>query len=136
MFSDTSRLLAATLPVAALISGCFDHDDAKYRDAGVDAGRPDGELEWAVRAGGNKEDEGSGIGVLTEGGGIVLGGTFMGTAVFGPGEDGETELTSHTDYEPDIFVSRHAPDGSLQWVKRAGGSVDDEVGYVLRVIAQ
>lgn len=76
------------------------------------------DLLWAVRAGGSDRDWGLGIAALADGSALVSG-AFSGTATFGPGEPGETLLTSAGD--TDIFVARHNADGTLAWARWAGG---------------
>jgi len=83
---------------------------------------PDGTLAWAKRAGGTYDDEGSGIAALADGSALATG-SFEGSATFGPGEAGETTLTSAG---RDIFIARYNPEGTLAWAKRAGGTYDDE----------
>jgi len=79
---------------------------------------PDGTLAWAKQAGGILNEEGSGVSTLSDDS-TVLTGHFHGSATFGKGEANETVLVSAGD--PDIFVARCNPDGSLAWAKRAGG---------------
>jgi uncharacterized delta-60 repeat protein len=76
-----------------------------------------GNLIWAKRAGGAKDDNGFGITSLSDNSTVVTG-LFEGVSTFGPGEPNETILTSAGD--SDIFVARYNPDGSLAWVKQAG----------------
>ncbi|MCX6647040.1 MAG: PKD domain-containing protein, partial [bacterium] len=81
---------------------------------------PDGTLAWAKRAGGPFDrDRGSGITTLSDNSTVVTG-TFYKSATFAPGEPNETVLTSTGGF--DIFIARYNPDGSLVWVKRAGGT--------------
>ncbi len=94
-----------------------EHDDifvARYN--------PDGTLAWAKRAGGPSSDEGNGITTLSDDSTVVTG-YFRDTATFGEGEPNETVLVSDGD---DIFVARYNPDGTLAWVKSAGGPSSDE----------
>ncbi len=74
---------------------------------------------WVKKAGGSDSDIGRGIAVLSDGS-VYLTGTFELTATFATGKS----LTSAGN--SDIFVVKYNPDGSLAWVKRAGG-----VGYDL-----
>lgn len=87
-------------------------------------------LVWAKRAGGSGNDNGRGI-VVDGAGNTYVTGEFYTSATFGPGEANETVLTS--DGENDIFVAKYAPNnGTLQWVKRAGGlDFDDVYGIAL-----
>ncbi len=84
---------------------------------------PNGTLAWAKRAGSSDEEFGDGVSVLADGSALVTG-DFNNTATFGPGEPAETTLTSAGGL--DIFVARYNPDGTLAWVKQAGGSIWDE----------
>jgi len=82
----------------------------------------DGSLAWAKRAGGNRNDYGNGIAALPDGSVAVIGNfiTVDSPAVFGPGEAGETGLTSAGG--SDIFLAKFAANGTLAWVKQAGGT--------------
>ncbi len=94
---------------------------AGLRDMFIARYNPDGTLAWAKRAGGSSFwDEGNGIAVLPDGSALVTG-FFYGTATFGPGETGETILTSAGN--SDVYVARYYPDGRLDWVKQAGSSM-------------
>jgi len=88
---------------------------------------PNGTLAWAKRAGGADYDAGSGIVTLLDGSALVTGWfRCLGdscNATFGPGEAGETTLTSAGDY--DIFIAHYNANGTLAWAKRAGGKGDD-----------
>jgi hypothetical protein len=70
----------------------------------------DGTLARAKRAGGADYDEGIGIAAMADGSFVVTG-RFLGTATFGPGEAGETVLTSAG--SADIFVARYNADGGF-----------------------
>jgi len=78
-----------------------------------------GNLIWAKHAGGTYYDYGTGITTLSDYSTIVTG-IFHESAIFGEGESGETVLVS--DGTRDIFVARYNPDGTLVWVKNAGGT--------------
>jgi len=62
---------------------------------------------------------GHSIVALAEGSALVTG-WFNTSATFGPGEPNQTVLTSAGSY--DVFVARYNANGTLAWVKRAGGS--------------
>jgi hypothetical protein len=83
----------------------------------------DGALAWVSRAGGADFESGLGVAVLTDDS-VVATGTFKGTATFGQGEPRETALSSTGNR--DVFVARYAPEGTLVWAKRAGGT---GIGY-------
>jgi hypothetical protein len=86
---------------------------------------PAGDLLWAKRAGGTGLDFAFDTAPTRNGGAHVVG-TFSSSATFGPGESGETVLTSAGSY--DAFLARYAADGSLVWAKGVGGSSID-YGY-------
>jgi hypothetical protein len=86
----------------------------------------DGLLAWAKRAGGVDSDHGSSVASFADGS-FVASGHFQRTAIFGPDEPNETELTATTESIPgdiptDIFIARYNSDGTLAWAKSAGGS--------------
>ncbi|NOY58069.1 MAG: hypothetical protein GXO75_03915, partial [Calditrichaeota bacterium] len=83
------------------------------------------QLQWAKNAGGTSDDWGFSIAFDDDGNSLVTG-YFEETATFNAGEPNETTLTSAGD--KDIFVAKYAPDGSLLWAKRAGGT-SRERGY-------
>ncbi len=82
----------------------------------------DGNLLWAIRAGGTPSDYGMGTTTLSDDSSVVTG-RFYDIVTFGDGEANETVLES--DGEQDIFVARYNADGSLAWAKRAGGTEQD-----------
>jgi len=79
----------------------------------------DGTLIWAKRAGGTANDVCYGVAVSPDGS-LFVAGSYYASAVFGPGELGETTLTSAGDR--DIFIARYYPDGTLDWARSAGGA--------------
>ncbi|MCX6644872.1 MAG: PKD domain-containing protein [bacterium] len=84
---------------------------------------PDGTLAWvksAVEASGAITS--LGITTLLDNS-TVMTGTFYGSVIFGPGELNQTNLGAAGNF--DIFIARYNPDGTLAWVKRAGGPGDD-----------
>ncbi|WP_460473558.1 Ig-like domain repeat protein, partial [Emticicia fontis] len=81
-----------------------------------------GEIQWIRRAGGVGLDEARGIGIL--GTDIYITGIFEGTANFNtPSTTGSNEITSAG--SSDIFLAKYNSSGNIQWIKRAGGSGDD-----------
>ena len=80
----------------------------------------DGGLEWTI-------DVDAAIAIermsLIGNGSFVVTGSYSGTTTFGLGEANETSLTSEG--ERDIFIAKYNGDGTLAWVKSAGGSADD-----------
>jgi hypothetical protein len=83
----------------------------------------DGDLIWARRAGGVQGDEGRSIAVDSSGNVYITGIIFRVSATFGPGEAGETTLTSHG--KSDIFVAKYTSDGDLIWARNDGGTAFD-----------
>jgi len=90
---------------------------------------PDGTLAWAkgaVVGSGVGADAGSAYGgdlsALSDGSTLVTG-YFYWLATFGSGQPNETTLCAEG-YR-DVLVARYDPDGTLKWVKGAGGSQDD-----------
>ena len=96
-----------------------------YSDVFVARYLLDGTLDWAVSAGGDREDDGYGVASLPDGSSLATG-EFRGTAIFGPGDPNETSLTSQCN--SDFFLAKYDPDGALEWVRRAGGTNTDGVG--------
>ncbi len=92
-----------------------------HQDIFVARYRPDGSLAWARRAGGEWGDKGSGVAVAPEGS-IRVTGVYYGSATFEGGEAGELTL----DGWHYMFIARYETDGTLTWVKRAGGADDTE----------
>ncbi len=90
---------------------------AKYNTA-------DGNLIWARRAGGAQGDEGRSVAVDSSGNVYITGIIFRVSATFGPGEVGETTLTSQG--KSDIFVAKYTTDGDLIWARNDGGTAFDE----------
>jgi hypothetical protein len=83
-----------------------------------------GELVWVSRAGGGPAHgmRGTGVAGLPDGSALVAG-TFFDTATLGLGEPNETTITSYGGV--DVFLARYAPDGTLAWVRQAGGNGAD-----------
>lgn len=81
----------------------------------------DGEFVWATWAGGTGAD--SGLGIAADGAGnSIVTGYFSGTATFfGPGS--MPMLSS--DGSIDVFIAKYAPDRTVLWARRAGGTSND-----------
>jgi VCBS repeat protein/beta-propeller repeat-containing protein len=90
---------------------------------------PNGALIWAKRASGKGGEVVRSIAVDGAGNSYLAGEIFRYTVIFGPGEPNETTLT--TVGTTDIFVAKYAPDGTLVWAKRAGGSFDGPTSFNL-----
>ena len=133
--SDNSTVVAGTFVGTAT----FGPDEANATNL-VSAGgsdiyiaryNPDGTLAWAKRAGGEEYDYGSGITVLSDDS-IVAVGYFQLTSIFGQNDPNQTTLNSAGQY--DTFIAHYAPDGSLVWVKRAGG-LDFDDGMAITALS-
>ncbi|HNX22132.1 MAG TPA: T9SS type A sorting domain-containing protein [Bacteroidales bacterium] len=82
-----------------------------------------GEVEWAKRAGGSSEDVGKGICVTSSA--VYIVGTFGDFATFSsPINYFENQLYSQGN--KDLFIAKYLKNGKFLWVKRAGGSENDE----------
>jgi len=75
----------------------------------------DAPLRWATRAGGGDSDEGNAVAIADDGS-VYVAGHFESTATFGPGEAGQTMLTSAG---RDVFIAKYDGNGALLWVRRA-----------------
>ncbi|MCK4721409.1 PKD domain-containing protein, partial [bacterium] len=96
--------------------GLFDSFIARYNS--------DGSLAWAKHSGGVESDSGLGVTTLSDDSSVVTG-YFTGTATFGDGDPNETVIGSYG--SNDIYIARYYSDGSLAWVKHAGGT-DSDIG--------
>ncbi len=92
---------------------------------------PDGTLLWAKRAGGPLFDYGYDLALNSVNDTIVVVGSFNATALFGEGEAGEASLTSAGN--EDVFLATYNGDGTLAWVRRAGGSGYDSARGVASI---
>ncbi|HOC57030.1 MAG TPA: immunoglobulin domain-containing protein [Verrucomicrobiota bacterium] len=110
VFSGTVAFGASNL----VSSGGLDIFLAKFNAAGS--------LLWAVKAGGTGPDTAPGLAVDAAGN-IFLTGTFSGAASFGT-----SNLVSSGVL--DCFVAKYDGVGNLLWVKRAGGSQNDQATSV------
>lgn len=110
-FYDTMTLGAGEPNETTLTSaGIEDILIAKYTTEGM--------LLWAKQAGGVERNRSTEIAIDGLGHSYVSG-FLMGSATFGPGEANETVLTAAG--SSDIFVAKYGVDGSLVWVRQAGG---------------
>jgi hypothetical protein len=104
-----------TVPVAG-------HDDgfvARYS--------PGGALRWARGIGAPDRAACAGVDTLPDGSALVAG-TFGDTVTFGPGDEGETTLSSAGG--KDIFFGRWLSDGALSWARSEGGDLSDNVAGI------
>jgi len=97
---------------------------AGTRDIFITKYNPDGTLAWAKSAGGGDGDVGEGISTFSDGSAIVTG-YYASTATFGNASEGGNEIDLTSDGSNDIFIAKYNPDGTLDWAKSAGGTVDD-----------
>ena len=83
---------------------------------------PNGTLLHAQRAGGDGHDIGNGI-AADSAGNVFVTGTFGGPATFGSGGSQATlSGRSGSAFIPDTFLAKYAADGTLLWVRQAGGA--------------
>lgn len=78
-----------------------------------------GETLWAQKGGGVGSDKGKKV-VVSASGEVYVAGEFQNTAFLG-----NTSITSAGG--SDIFIAKYATDGTLQWVKSAGGTGNDYI---------
>ena len=83
----------------------------------------DGTVAWAKSAGGANGDRAQAIESLA-GGSFLLTGYFSSSATWGAGESSESILDAAG--MTDAFLARYNDDGTIAWVKRAGGTGSDE----------
>lgn len=77
---------------------------------------PSREVAWVKRAGGNSSE--AALTLATDAAGNVLvGGTFSVSIDFGNG----ITLSSPTQYETELFLTKFAPDGTALWARKATG---------------
>lgn len=86
----------------------------------------DGNVTWAIKAGGTSSDAARGIAVDGGGNSYIIG-EYNVSATFG-----STTLTEYPGFNqsPDVFVMKCDPFGSILWAKRAGGTSTDTAGGV------
>jgi hypothetical protein len=110
-----SATFGLTEPNQTTLNSAGSHSDifiARYNSNGT--------LAWAKRAGGVGYQESYGITTLSDNSTVVTGFFgYLGSATFGPGELNQTVLVSTGAHN--IFIARYNPDGTLAWVKQAGG---------------
>ncbi len=98
-------------------------------DAFVARLTPEGDWQWATRAGGTTLDESLAV-VLDGSGHVVVSGFFYSPTI----TFGTTTLTNAdpTGQTADVFVAKLTPTGAWQWATRAGGS-DSDYGFGVAV---
>jgi hypothetical protein len=87
---------------------------------------PNGDFDWAIHVGGNNDELLNGIAV-DDNGTIAATGYFLGTADFDPGNAVTTLVSSGLN---DSFVMLLDENGNLDWVRKTGGTLQDEGKYV------
>ena len=81
---------------------------------------PNGNIIWAVKAGGPNYDEAFSI-TTDKSNNILITGIFSGLATFGT-----VTIQSSGDINySDVFVAKYSPDGNLLWVRKGGGDFSD-----------
>lgn len=86
---------------------------------------PDGALDRVLTGGGGPGDaSGHAVAVRPDGSTVVAGsfGKYTGTGTFGSGAAAVTKTSRGA---TDIYVAEYAPDGTLKWLRTAGGRWDD-----------
>jgi uncharacterized delta-60 repeat protein len=126
--SDNSTVVTGYYNSHDVIFGPGEPNEIMYDTAGqldifVARYNSNGTLAWAKRAGGTTGEWGKGITSLSDNSTIVTG-YFSGTSIFGLTESNQTILTSAGN--SDIYIAKYNANGTLAWVKRAGGSSTDE----------
>ncbi len=88
-----------------------------YSDIFITKYDPDGNVLWAMGAGGSDRDNGNGI--TTDGSGnIYIIGDFEESAIFGSTVLNSVELE-------DIFIAKYNTSGNVEWAKQIGGTSED-----------
>lgn len=105
--------------VSFVSHGGFDGFVARYDEVG--------ELQWAIQIGAGDED---GVGDVAAFGvhSFLVTGSYADVVTFGLGDPAETTLRAAG--STDVFVGRYTADGTLLWVRSAGGEGDDLSGAV------
>ncbi len=93
------------------------------RDAFVARYDADGNIVWTFRIGGSGTDSVESV-RWDNGGNLLVGGYFSGTADFDPGPSSVT-LTS--DGGADAFLAKYDLSGHLQWVRQFGGASESQI---------
>jgi len=104
-------------------SGVDNHTSNGDADASLSKFDSSGKFLWAKTWGGSKRDVAYGVGVDSAGNAYVVG-PFRGTVDFDPDpaitNTHTSNATSDPVYENNIYLSKFAPDGTLQWVRTWG----------------
>lgn len=126
MLPDGSSIVAGTFGGTTILGAGEPAEQTliSIRDADVFVARydPSGALVWAKSEGGSDADVPSSVAAFDDGSAVVVG-TFANQMVLGEGEPGRTSLAAAGG--DDIFVARHAADGTLSWATAIGGASAD-----------
>ena len=131
--SDRIFRMASDAEGNVYITGAFEKimafDGAQSANTIESAGKEDmflakynaeGELQWNVRAGGPRSDQGIGL-TCDQQGNVYVAGYFEETATFGA--DAPQEV--HSNGQQDIYIARYNKAGVLDWVETFGGEKRD-----------
>ncbi|NBP89539.1 MAG: hypothetical protein EBU59_13780, partial [Planctomycetia bacterium] len=125
VLADGSSIVIGTFRGNATF-GNFTLTSAGNEDIFVAKLDPNGDYQWARRAGGVDGEYGYGVSVLADGSSIVTG-NFKRTGTFG-----DIELTSAGGF--DVFVAKLDASGTYKWAKQAGGPSSFDVGRDISVL--
>lgn len=124
---DRAHAVQSTVDGGAVVAGRFEETatfgdftlaSAGNGDAFLAAYDADGTVAWAVRAGGADFDQALSVEALDDGG-VLVTGEFRGDSTFGSPPN---QVTLSSLGASDAFVARYNADGSLAWVRQAGGA--------------
>jgi hypothetical protein len=104
--------------------GTFTLTNGGAEDYYLAAYNPTGQVLWAKNAGTSGSDFGSDV-IVDNDGNVVVVGVIQGTNDF----HGVTNVAGFG--KKDVFLAKYLPDGSLQWVRQAGSSDNDQVDDVV-----
>ncbi|MDF2379583.1 MAG: S-layer homology domain-containing protein [Candidatus Gracilibacteria bacterium] len=127
-FSDTVTFAPEIAQPITVSSGAVNSSDCfliRYQS--------NGDFDWFKRIVSSGSDSCDAVEALSDGG-FVVSGSFIGSAIFGQNEANETTLNTNNSSE-DAFLARYNRDGTLQWVKSAGGT-DAEFEVDVEVLPQ
>lgn len=119
IFKETSRFGTGQASDESLTSGGnYDMFIAKFS--------PDGSPLWAVKAGGNEQDDfvwGNSVDITADGS-VFVTGMLKGAITFGAGEPNENTIESKGEdsASASLFIAQYTSSGELAWVRASGGS--------------
>jgi hypothetical protein len=132
MVGTWSSDLSAVFPVGANPSTDF---SSTYggRDGYVAKYDKDGNFIWAFKAGGNHDDEISGISIDTAGN-IYVTGTFGEGINYFSGTSAVTPVSTISNtHQEDFFIAKYNPDGEFIWIRRSETDAEDIAGLSIDV---